>query len=187
MSKFTKSLSVFMAGLGLVSSKSQAGQQPPESISLDTYEPINLRPLNMGLDNLYAQHRSHSSHSSHRSSSGSYSSPSRSAPTPNRSQSSPSRGLYAPSAGTSQPVDPGRPATVTPSRKDIDPANAKLVELIKRVQMGLYIKGYDPGSVDGIMGERTRVALRKFQSDHGLPVDGLMGTDTLSALGVVIP
>ncbi|WP_084672231.1 His-Xaa-Ser repeat protein HxsA [Halopseudomonas pelagia] len=187
MSKFTKSLSVFMASIGLVSPKSQALHQPSESTLLDTYDPINLRPLNMDADNLYAAHRSHSSHSSHRSSSGSYSSPSRSSPVPNRSQSSPSRGLYNSSAGTSQPVDPGRPATVTPSSKDIDPANAKLVELIKRVQMGLYIKGYDPGSVDGIMGERTRVALRKFQSDYGLPADGLMGTDTLSALGVVIP
>lgn len=164
MSKFTKSLSVFMAGMGLMSTKSQALYQAPESPFWGASDPISLHSLNEGSENLYAAHRSHSSHSSHRSSSGSYSAPSR-----------------------SQPVDPGRQFTVTPSVADINPADVKLMELIKRVQMGLYIKGYAPGAVDGIMGEKTRIALRQFQKDHGLTPDGLMGTETLNALGVVVP
>lgn len=42
-----------------------------------------------------------------------------------------------------------------------------------RVQAGLAKLGYDPGAVDGIKGERTTQAIRAYQRDHGLIVDGL--------------
>ncbi len=61
------------------------------------------------------------------------------------------------------------------------------MELIRRVQMGLIIKGYEPGTIDGVMGEQTRLALKLFQSRNSLPADGMMSTQTLNALGVIVP
>lgn len=40
------------------------------------------------------------------------------------------------------------------------------------IQQALVGRGYDPGPVDGIAGQRTRAAIRKYQADAGLPVDG---------------
>ncbi|MGH6920707.1 MAG: trypsin-like peptidase domain-containing protein, partial [Geminicoccaceae bacterium] len=40
------------------------------------------------------------------------------------------------------------------------------------VQQRLADLGYDPGPVDGVVGPRTRAAIRAFQADLGLPVDG---------------
>jgi len=36
----------------------------------------------------------------------------------------------------------------------------------------------DPGPVDGIFGPRTRAAVRAYQSDHGISVDGVVGDRT---------
>ena len=41
-----------------------------------------------------------------------------------------------------------------------------------RVQGGLARLGYDPGPVDGRPGPKTSGAIRQYQSDHGLLVDG---------------
>ncbi len=40
------------------------------------------------------------------------------------------------------------------------------------IQRMLTELGYRPGDVDGIMGKRTRNAIRRYQSNTGLPVDG---------------
>ena len=61
------------------------------------------------------------------------------------------------------------------------------MELIRRVQMGLIIKGYEPGTIDGVMGKQTRWALKLFQTHNSLPADGMMDTKTLNALGVFVP
>lgn len=42
--------------------------------------------------------------------------------------------------------------------------------------------GYDPGPLDGLMGERTCSALTRFQQDAGLNPDGLSGPETQGAL-----
>ncbi len=55
--------------------------------------------------------------------------------------------------------------------------------MISRVQEALNSRGYDAGSVDGVMGGRTRAALAKFQQDNGLPV-GNMNIATMQALGL---
>ncbi len=49
------------------------------------------------------------------------------------------------------------------------PANEAAVS---RVQAGLHKLGYDPGQVDGVMGARTESAIRAYQSNHKLLVDG---------------
>ncbi len=42
--------------------------------------------------------------------------------------------------------------------------------------------GYRPGSVDGVMGPRTRDAIRTFERDLGLPVTGAVSSPLLSSL-----
>ena len=42
--------------------------------------------------------------------------------------------------------------------------------------------GYDPGPADGLMGPRTKLALRSFQSDEGLEATGLLDPPTSKAL-----
>ena len=46
-------------------------------------------------------------------------------------------------------------------------------ERTKEIQRGLKRRGYDPGPVGGFMGRRTAQAIRKFQADHGLYVNGM--------------
>ncbi|MDX1514971.1 MAG: peptidoglycan-binding domain-containing protein [Gammaproteobacteria bacterium] len=43
---------------------------------------------------------------------------------------------------------------------------------VARIQSGLARLGYDPGEIDGAFGPRTEQAIRKYQKDHGLLVDG---------------
>ncbi len=49
-------------------------------------------------------------------------------------------------------------------------------------QQALNALGLDAGTADGIIGSRTRDALRAFQLDAGLPADGYPDPDTLEAL-----
>ena len=43
---------------------------------------------------------------------------------------------------------------------------------VASIQGGLRELGYDPGPVDGLYGNRTAQAIRKYQRDQGLRVDG---------------
>jgi len=52
----------------------------------------------------------------------------------------------------------------------------------KQVQSLLTYLGYDPGSVDGVMGTKTRAAIQAFQTLEGLTVDGDAGTATEAML-----
>jgi peptidoglycan hydrolase-like protein with peptidoglycan-binding domain len=56
--------------------------------------------------------------------------------------------------------------------------------VISRVQLQLKAQGFDPGPADGLMGPKTRAALRRFQSARGLPATGDPDTGTIEALGV---
>ncbi|MEM1088126.1 MAG: peptidoglycan-binding protein [Pseudomonadota bacterium] len=55
---------------------------------------------------------------------------------------------------------------------------------IKSLQQALASRGLYRGSIDGIMGPRTRKALVEFQRGAGLPHAGYLTTDTMAALGV---
>jgi len=50
------------------------------------------------------------------------------------------------------------------------------------IQAALYSKGFDTGGVDAIFGSKTRSAVRQFQSDNGLSVDGIVGENTAYTL-----
>lgn len=43
---------------------------------------------------------------------------------------------------------------------------------VRNIQAGLQRLGYDPGSADGRFGPQTEAAIRRFQQDNGLAVDG---------------
>jgi len=53
---------------------------------------------------------------------------------------------------------------------------------MKALQTTLQSRGYDVGSIDGILGARTRAAVRTEQTRLGLPVDGWPTPTLLSKL-----
>ncbi len=55
-------------------------------------------------------------------------------------------------------------------------------ESVIELQAVLLLMGYYSGAIDGIYGENTAQAVRKFQQDAGLTVDGMAGTDTWNRL-----
>ena len=55
---------------------------------------------------------------------------------------------------------------------------------IKEVQEALKDKGHDPGPVDGIMGARTKEALKSFQTASNLQPTGSLNAETAQKLGV---
>lgn len=50
------------------------------------------------------------------------------------------------------------------------------------MQTKLRALGYDPGPSDGLFGDKTEAAVKKFQSDQKLQIDGQAGNQTLTAL-----
>ncbi|MGE5305278.1 MAG: peptidoglycan-binding domain-containing protein [Alphaproteobacteria bacterium] len=57
-------------------------------------------------------------------------------------------------------------------------------EEIVKVQEALKAKGEEPGSIDGIMGKKTRAALKKFQEQNKLKATGTLDQQTAEKLGV---
>ncbi|MCC6758457.1 MAG: peptidoglycan-binding protein [Candidatus Omnitrophica bacterium] len=52
----------------------------------------------------------------------------------------------------------------------------------EKLQEALKAAGYYNGTVDGKLGTGTKAAIKKFQSDHGLKADGIVGEKTWSEL-----
>lgn len=55
-------------------------------------------------------------------------------------------------------------------------------EYVKTLQRLLVQNGYDPKGIDGIFGPGCDAAVRKYQKDHGLVVDGYVGPKTWGEL-----
>ena len=62
--------------------------------------------------------------------------------------------------------------------------NGSQGEVVKQIQQKLKNLGYYDGAVDGIFGEKTTAAIRQYQSKNGLAADGIVGQQTLKALGI---
>ena len=76
----------------------------------------------------------------------------------------------------------GAPATSAPT----SPSNAVASELAetRQVQQALQSRGYDVGPIDGVMGEQTQRALRRFQREEGMIITGDVTLATRAALGI---
>ena len=55
---------------------------------------------------------------------------------------------------------------------------------VTKVQQRLSWWGYYDGPVDGVFGSKTANAVRKFQGYNGLSKDGVVGSQTLAAMGL---
>ena len=55
---------------------------------------------------------------------------------------------------------------------------------VKTIQQKLKNWGYYTGKVDGIFGAKTKAAVKYFQRKNGLTADGIVGNNTLKALGM---
>lgn len=83
------------------------------------------------------------------------------------------------------PATPKPPANTNPYNKpDTDLKMGSTGEGVKWVQFELQRRGYDigPSGIDGIFGKYTDQAVRQFQKDNGLAVDGIVGAKTRSKL-----
>lgn len=68
----------------------------------------------------------------------------------------------------SRPAETATPAPVADEAAQPTTETAR----IRRLQAGLTVLGHDTGGVDGVIGPATRSAIRGFQRQHGLSVDG---------------
>lgn len=59
---------------------------------------------------------------------------------------------------------------------------AKSHPSMKQVQMALKNAGFNPGSIDGRKGKKTREAIKAFQKANNLAVDGKVGKETWELL-----
>jgi len=57
-------------------------------------------------------------------------------------------------------------------------------EIGRALQEQLAHDGYYKGSVDGVKGSRTYYAIRAYQRDHNLQVDGEITDQLLEAMGI---
>lgn len=56
---------------------------------------------------------------------------------------------------------------------------------VRQIQTKLKNWGYYNGAIDGVYGSGTEKAVRLFQQKNGLTVDGIAGTATLNAMGIM--
>lgn len=54
---------------------------------------------------------------------------------------------------------------------------------IKELQKALIASGYGCGEENGQFGANTKIAVRAFQAAAGLPINGIAGRQTVTALG----
>jgi Putative peptidoglycan binding domain len=56
---------------------------------------------------------------------------------------------------------------------------------IRKVQVALRAKGFDPGSINGVVDAKTKAAVEKYQDRFGIKATGAINNQTLFALGIV--
>ncbi len=180
MSKFIKNISIFFGGLPLLLSKDAVASTERLAAIEVLEEPtaVQLRPLNLPSENLFAGHRSHASHASHSSHASHYSGAGGGAT------------YVAPAAPAPQyPVQNfAPPAAQTPLPNTAPKLTLSTAEKLKlqimRVQIALTSLKLYEGPINGILNPETQTGLMHFQTLKGLPETGLMTTPSLNALGV---
>lgn len=74
-----------------------------------------------------------------------------------------------------------RPALAASQDQSIDGSDR-----VAAIQEGLSKLGYDVGVVDGIYGSRTESAIKSFQQDYGMSVDGKVSSILLDQIGLML-
>jgi len=77
------------------------------------------------------------------------------------------------------------PENFVPPRTALKPAPRKKLipdQTVREVQALLNQSGYNAGPADGLMGRKTRQAIKSFQQSRGLPADGRPSTELLAQL-----
>ena len=72
-----------------------------------------------------------------------------------------------------------------PRRSVSTPGYTSSREGVQRLQTQLKGMGFDPGKVDGVMGPRTKAAIKEFQTQNGLVADGVVGPRTAAVLSTM--
>jgi len=73
-------------------------------------------------------------------------------------------------------------ANTQPSSQSIAQSNSSGNQSILQMQQQLNALGYDAGTADGVMGQKTRNAISAFQEDNNLKATGRLDLPTKSAL-----
>ncbi|HSM01516.1 MAG TPA: peptidoglycan-binding protein [Acidimicrobiia bacterium] len=63
--------------------------------------------------------------------------------------------------------------------------NGSVGEQVRALQSFLDVFAHDPGPVDGIFGPLTETAVRSFQTERRLTIDGIVGSNTRGAIGTL--
>lgn len=64
-------------------------------------------------------------------------------------------------------------------------SNGSSGDAVTALQRKLFAFSFDPGTIDGIFGPKTDQAVRRYQEQKGLQVDGIAGPETLASLGMM--
>ncbi len=73
---------------------------------------------------------------------------------------------------------------VCPYSSQSTSSNSSKKKTVKAVQEALNELGYDCGIADGIYGKKTKAALKEFQKNNDLTVDGIIGKQVKKALNI---
>jgi murein L,D-transpeptidase YcbB/YkuD len=92
----------------------------------------------------------------------------------------PAEPFEIPRARNSRPPDPAPIQAVPQSHLPKPDVNIQLSK--KDIQYLLKELGYYTGKIDGVFGPKTKSAVKKFQQNQGLVVDGVVGRKTRAAL-----
>lgn len=87
-----------------------------------------------------------------------------------------------PAQPTARPAPPPRSPGAPASTPAPTPQSVSTGPVLAAVQQALRHLGYDPGAVDGVMGARTREAIRRYQEANGLPADGAPSAELMRHL-----
>jgi peptidoglycan hydrolase-like protein with peptidoglycan-binding domain len=72
--------------------------------------------------------------------------------------------------------------TSKPTIKDTSLRSGSTGNKVKELQTNLKKLGYDCGNIDGIFGSKTVAAVKEFQKDQKLVIDGIVGAGTQTAI-----
>jgi peptidoglycan hydrolase-like protein with peptidoglycan-binding domain len=84
----------------------------------------------------------------------------------------------------SSQVDLGKPVWRHGASRTVSsgPSNHYDAATVRNIQVGLQSRGYRVGEADGRLGRRTEAAIRRYQRENGLPVDGQPSTALLDSI-----